>query len=190
VLNSELDPNILAPPEDNPTTTGAAAGDLLLSDDDGSEADWWASEIPYSPGDALSEWSGEEDEVNIVNSSYAQKDNIGGAADGHMASGDRFQRPLDDVGSVTDPIDAPLTPIAPSRYTCRSTERCLHREKGIGSSPWRNIHQGKKYGPTSLAVWLAAKDSGGHPARQLDPRRCFSQGELVLQVRYIFIHIL
>jgi hypothetical protein len=38
------------------------------------------------------------------------------------------------------------------------------------------------YGSTSLAVWLAAKDSGGQPARQLDPRRCFTDSELVIQV--------
>ena len=75
---------------------------------------------------------------------------------------------------ITDPTNSPLTPLTTSRTAHRSpTRRHL--------SPQRRVKQ--PYSATSLAVWLAAKDSGGHPARQLDPRRCFTDAELVTQVR-------
>ena len=38
------------------------------------------------------------------------------------------------------------------------------------------------YRQDSLAVWLAARRSGGHPARLLNPQLCFTQKELLQQV--------
>ncbi len=42
------------------------------------------------------------------------------------------------------------------------------------------------YQRSSLAVWLAAKQSGGHPASVLNPQLCFSQAELLQQVSSSF----
>ena len=176
VLQTSLEPALLAGPggEAEPAAQEALPP-WSDEDEDGSDAEWWGAELAYSPDDALSAWSGEEEDDPDTAAGE------GGAGGGGTAPGS----PSAGKPPGPHPLDAPLTPVAPPRHATRSPSR-LHRG---AASPWRRQLPSKPYGATSLSVWLAAKDSGGHPARQLDPRRCFTETELVLQVRKKEVHV-
>lgn len=167
VLQTEINPASLTEPQKGEEQVAAEA--VPLSDDEGSDAAWWASEVPLSP-DVLSDWSGDEADDGYL-------------SDDAAAAGQRYKSPAKSPEwprpRGLDPLDAPLTPLAPIRPSHRSPSRSGPGARQL--SPWRR-RSVRPYGPTSLSVWLAAKDSSGHPAGQLDPRRCFSQRELVVQV--------
>ena len=161
-----------------------------------SEDEWWMNDVAYSPEDGLSQWSGDEEDEE--DDEIVGNDVTGGE---NSNEDDGFGTPRKDSLLVlgtnvllsTDPVHSPLTPLTLSRAAHRSPNRLRRRGRGGGggggnrSSPEALRFRLKQpYGPTSLAVWLAAKDSEGHPARQLDPRRCFTEVELVTQVRTVF----
>lgn len=197
VLRTVVDPELVAPPPqegvlgtDNNNTASALDPSQWTDDEEDSDAEWWANEVAYSPEDGLSVWSGDEEE-----NGDEKVDRTGAAAaddDGNYQndpSGNSIS-PVDRNGLtgtktlITDPTNSPLTPLAVSRTGHRSPTRYSgkdwQRQRHLSPSQ-RRVRQ--PYDATSLSVWLAAKDSGGHPARQLDPRRCFTDSELVSQVR-------
>jgi len=176
VLTTVVDPEILAQSGINNTSvvddnTSAIHPSEWSDDDDDSDAEWWANEVPYSPEDGLSVWSGEDEEEEEGNKLEGSGITV---IDGNGSS---FPPPGDGIEHIPDPTDSPLTPLTLARTAQRSPTRG-HRQRRL--SPLRRMKQ--PYSATSLSVWLAAKDSGGNPARQLDPRRCFTDSELVSQV--------
>lgn len=152
----------------------AALVEQLSSD---SEAEFWQTYGTYSPGDSLSEWSGEEREEDDLESLVEEGDEKSGKGDLNMTSRDAVNLAAPD-GSY-EYKEHFHTPLAVSQRKVRHPRTSPRHTGQRGHRP--------RYGPTSLSVWLAAKDSGGHPARQLDPRRCFTDKELVLQVQIFLL---
>ena len=197
VLRTVVDPELVAslPQEgvlgtDNNTASGLDPSQWTDEEED-SDAEWWANEVAYSPEDGLSVWSGDEEENEdgkVHRTTGAAVDDDGNYRN-DPTRGNSFS-PADRDGLagsktlIPDPTNSPLTPLAVSRTGHRSPTRYSgkdgQRQRHLSPSQ-RRVRQ--PYNATSLSVWLAAKDSGGHPARQLDPRRCFTDSELVSQVR-------
>jgi hypothetical protein len=189
VLRTVVDPEILKSQDGtstNKNTNHTAAGhpsEWSDNDEDNSDAEWWAHEVAYSPEDGLSVWSGDEDEEEQEEDAKEGTRGRGGTIEDGV-SGTSFSPGRDNATKplISNPTDSPLTPLTISRTAHRSpTTRESKYSQRQHVSPQRGLRQ--MYSSTSLSVWLAAKDSGGHPARQLDPRRCFTDSELVIQVR-------
>ncbi|KAG7667315.1 hypothetical protein KSW81_001047 [Nannochloris sp. 'desiccata'] len=187
VLRTVADPEILAQAGINNTTvtgdkTSATHPSAWSDDEDDSDAEWWANEVAYSPEDGLSVWSWEDEEEQ------QEEGKLKSGSRGHDDGGSFLSLNRNGLGVdeatkpfIPDPTSSPLTPLTLSRAAVASPKR--HSTRGRHQhhlSPLRRVKQ--PYSATSLAIWLAAKDSGGHPARQLDPRRCFTDSELVTQV--------
>jgi hypothetical protein len=191
VLRTVVDPEILAQSGiHNTSATGDKTSTIHPSewsdDDDDSDAEWWANEVQYSPEDGLSVWSGEdeekeeEDERKYLEGTRIPVNDTNGSS--FSASQDGFGVDTAAKPPIPDPSDSPLTPLTIARTAQRSPTRGQGRHQLYSSLVWR----GKQpYNATSLSVWLASKDSGGNPSRQLDPRKCFTDSELVAQVGFL-----
>lgn len=182
VLRTAVDPALLAPASANSGPADLGHPDDW-SDEANSDDEWWANQVSYSSDSDLSQWSGEEREKDSLSSG---SEGIKSAThkekqEQDVSLSERFREVTGahpaDLPAVTvaiEPVDGLVTPHAVSRKNERGPSR--HRRE----SP-RRYRQ--PYGPTSLAVWLAAKGTQGQIAKELDPRKCFTDAELVGQVR-------
>lgn len=130
---------------------------------------WEVEEVPagstYSSDDSLSEWS-----------------DVDGGVDGceRPEAAGTVEPAAEKSPGGDDGRPAPLTPSPPRRPTAAalanssSCQLPLARQAAV---PRQNPYQRH-----SLAVWLAARRSGGQPARVLNPQLCFTEAELLQQV--------
>ena len=128
----------------------------------------------YSPSSQLSEWStveaGEDEGVEAA---------AGGAAAGGEATATAGEPMLVDEagsGSRQDGGQAGAAGLAPSP-TAASRVHLFSPE----TRP-QALRRESPYTRTSLSVWLASKQTGGQPARVLQPGLCFHEREIVQQV--------
>lgn len=177
------------------------------TDSSGSDAEWWRrDDITYSSDDTLSDWS------TADHDDYADRQQLSRTShrhdeEGGNGSGEFLDERMTAAAAADD--DVSLTRLhTPSR---RSTFKQQQRQHGspsshrrrrkflrstanntFGASLWseKKLYAGHSssslgqslYDATSLSVWLAARESSGHPARHLDPRKCYLEGEILVEV--------
>ena len=181
VLRTAVDPALLAPPSAN-DGPAELPHPSEWSDEANTDDEWWAQDVSYSSDSDLSYWDGEEREEELPNDSEIGAQHGATRVDKNqeIALSERFKEA---TGTHPSELPAftvawePLESILPQGVS-RTSDRGSLKPK---IDPPHQIRQ--PYGPTSLAVWLAAKSTQGQIARDLDPRKCFTDAELVGQVR-------
>lgn len=127
----------------------------------------------YSPGSQLSEWSDEEAE---------------GAEPEAMSKDGADQAASQAAAPASAAAAAPAT--APAGSPFKTTPDAAALAAQVAGSLAKLFPPASRQGPrretpytrNSLSVWLASKQSGGQPARVLQPALCFHERELVQQV--------
>ncbi|KAL4854307.1 Gamma-tubulin complex component 6 [Chlorella vulgaris] len=156
---------------------------------DGSEDSWQDELGACSPRSQLSNWSDSEAEELGSTAGTAGATAVGtaGAIAGGAAAGTAGGTAAADHETGAPAGTAPDTAgdAAAPRQTARSA--ALHLAGNCKLSPPPPLPRRESpYHRASLSVWLASKQSEGHPERVLEPRLCFHESELVQQV----IHML
>lgn len=143
---------------------------------DASEDSWVDEAAAFSPGSQLSQWSDASDDERAAGEHGASP--VATAASSGQQRGE-----ADQAGGVaaSEAADGglPLSSMAALAALASDLGRPLPPEL-VALVPQRRE---SPYTRTSLSVWLASKASGGQPARLLEPRLCFHEHELVVQVR-------
>ena len=178
VLGSAVDPSLLKLEQqqsdngDEESTTNRPEDYQWSDDSDDSDDGWWTRSIAYSPDDALSAWSGAEEEGDDEKEEERNDNDNDALSNVSTQQNQQNQQ-------QTVPIS--LLSVSPA------LQETVHRHPSyrppLRSPTPRRTKAKQYYGPTSLTVWLASRHKeGGHPARHLDPRRCFTQPQLVVQI--------
>jgi hypothetical protein len=141
--------------------------------------DYCAADVAYSSGDTLSEWSQDDCE--------AQDEEVEGEfeADGG-ADVSKAENSLHDTYSSLIAVEGQYSiPGVRSRSYRRSRDPLYAGSSGYYLEGRRvnGSTASNPYGGSSLSLWFASNESQGHPSRVIDPRRCFTDAELVQQVR-------
>ncbi|KAI3426972.1 hypothetical protein D9Q98_006916 [Chlorella vulgaris] len=156
---------------------------------DGSEDSWQDELGACSPRSQLSDWS-DSGAGELGSTAGTAAGTAGGTAAGFAggaAAGTAGGRAAADREPGAPAGTAPDTAgdAAAPRQTALSA--ALHLAGNCKLSPPPPLPRRESpYHRASLSVWLASKQSGGHPERVLEPRLCFHERELVQQV----IHML
>lgn len=150
-----------------PCPAGRAQPTYLSDSTEGGS--WEVEEVPagstYSSGDSLSDWSDVDGGVE----GYERPEAAGAMEPAAEES------PGGDEGRPAPGTPSPhRRPLAAALVDSSSCPLPLARQAAV---PRQNPYQRH-----SLAVWLAARRSGGQPARVLNPQLCFTEAELLQQV--------
>ena len=161
----------------SPTPPGTGQAQPTYLSDDSSGGSWGA--VPAGQHDSaapsLSDWSEAEEAGEEASSRPA-------GAGGEGATGERGGG---GSGSGSPQLSSPGTPSGAAGSSAaaapESPQAGLRRRQPLVRRP-AAPPRGSPYPPNSLAVWLAVRQSGGYPARVLNPQLCFSEAELLRQV--------
>jgi hypothetical protein len=153
---------------------------------DGSEDSWQDELGACSPRSQLSNWSDSEAEELGSTAGTAGATAVGtaGGIAGGAAAGTAGGTAAADHETGAPAGTAPDTAgdAAAPRQTALSAALHLAGNCKL-SPPPPPPRRESPYHRASLSVWLASKQSGGHPERVLEPRLCFHERELVQQVK-------
>ncbi len=154
------------------TPSGSWASDSQQLQPDGSE------------GNSLSDWSegdGEGEVASRLATAEATKDDSHPPGVAGLVFGGK-PSPTCDLAGSSPPTPGRLSELAAGSSNAHASEHAavLDRRRQLAAlvPPPRE----SPYRQDSLAVWLAARRSGGHPARLLNPQLSFTQMELLQQV--------
>ncbi|KAL4444278.1 hypothetical protein ABPG75_012015 [Micractinium tetrahymenae] len=164
----------------------AVVGPPTYLSDASSEGGWVEESGLYGPGSQLSDWSDVEAEEAEAEAMSVDGAGSGVAAPPVRAAGGGAG------GAAAAPPGNEADSGAPTALDAAAAARAAAAAQAAGSLAQLfppSSRQGRlretPYTRSSLSVWLASKQSGGQPARVLQPALCFHERELVQQVLHM-----
>lgn len=150
-----------------------------------ASSDSWQEELAaYSPGSRLSDWShldAEELEEELAGE-QAGLAALPGKADAGGDTGGPAAAAAAAAGALLPQERAPGSPGSPPSAAAEARAPAPGAGGRRLAPPPSPARRESPYTRHSLSVWIASKQSGGQPARLLEPRLCFHEKELAQQV--------